>query len=58
MYPMWTLCRACQDVEVNETISIDWDREHPRVIWDNDVPPMNHHVCHVVNVPQYVHVMR
>ena len=24
--------------EVNETLSIDWDREHPRVIWDNDVP--------------------
>ena len=23
---------------MNETISIDWDREHPRVIWDNDVP--------------------
>ncbi|MGX0194304.1 formate dehydrogenase subunit alpha [Staphylococcus haemolyticus] len=29
---------ACQDIEVNETISIDWNREHPRVIWDNDVP--------------------
>lgn len=29
---------ACQDIEVNETIRIDWDREHPRVIWDNDVP--------------------
>ena len=28
---------ACQDIEVNETIS-DWNREHPRVIWDNDVP--------------------
>lgn len=27
----------CQDVQVNETLSIDWDREHPRVIWDNDV---------------------
>ena len=23
---------ACQDIEVNETIRIDWDREHPRVI--------------------------
>ncbi len=23
---------------MNETIRIDWDREHPRVIWDNDVP--------------------
>ncbi|HET7577751.1 MAG TPA: formate dehydrogenase subunit alpha [Bacillales bacterium] len=29
---------ACQNVEVNETLMIDWDREQPRVIWDNDVP--------------------
>lgn len=29
---------ACQDVQVNETLSIDWSREVPRVIWDNDVP--------------------
>ena len=29
---------ACQDVEVNETIRIDWESEHPRVICDNDVP--------------------
>lgn len=29
---------ACQDVEVNETLMIDWDRQQPRVIWDNDVP--------------------
>ncbi|HEX7066352.1 MAG TPA: molybdopterin-dependent oxidoreductase, partial [Bacillales bacterium] len=29
---------ACQDVEVNETLLIDWDRQQPRVIWDNDVP--------------------
>lgn len=29
---------ACQDVQVNETLSIDWNREVPRVIWDNDVP--------------------
>lgn len=29
---------ACQDLQVNETLSIDWSREHPRVIWDNDVP--------------------
>ena len=29
---------ACQDVEVNETIRIDWERDYPRVIWDNDVP--------------------
>src|SRR4051812_10572436 len=25
---------ACQDVEVNETLSIDWAAEHPRVLWD------------------------
>ncbi|PLT28824.1 formate dehydrogenase subunit alpha [Peribacillus deserti] len=29
---------ACQDLQVNETLTIDWDRERPRVIWDNDVP--------------------
>jgi formate dehydrogenase major subunit len=29
---------ACQDLQVNETLSIDWKREVPRVIWDNDVP--------------------
>ncbi|HEK9100703.1 formate dehydrogenase subunit alpha [Bacillus cereus] len=28
---------ACQDLQVNETLTIDWDREKPRVIWDNDV---------------------
>ena len=30
MYPSGRCVEACQDVEVNETISIDWDREHPR----------------------------
>ncbi|RUT35611.1 formate dehydrogenase subunit alpha [Paenibacillus zeisoli] len=29
---------ACQDLQVNETLSIDWTRERPRVIWDQDVP--------------------
>jgi len=29
---------VCQDVQVNETLSIDWTRKYPRVIWDNDVP--------------------
>ncbi|WP_034261860.1 formate dehydrogenase subunit alpha [Bacillus sp. J33] len=29
---------ACQDVQVTETLTIDWERERPRVIWDNDVP--------------------
>src|SRR5699024_5542954 len=25
---------VCQDVQVNETLLIDWDRDNPRVIWD------------------------
>ncbi len=25
---------ACQDLEVNETLSIDWSLERPRVVWD------------------------
>ncbi|RKD68794.1 formate dehydrogenase major subunit [Sinobaca qinghaiensis] len=29
---------ACQDVQVTETLTIDWERQKPRVIWDNDVP--------------------
>ncbi|WP_461611892.1 formate dehydrogenase subunit alpha [Cytobacillus kochii] len=29
---------ACQDLQVSEVLSIDWKRENPRVIWDNDVP--------------------
>ena len=29
---------ACQDVEVNETLSIDWTLDRPRVVWDNNVP--------------------
>lgn len=29
---------ACQDLQVNETLTIDWTRERPRVIWDHDVP--------------------
>lgn len=29
---------VCQTVEVNETLSIDWDLEQPRVIWDHNVP--------------------
>ncbi|MES1923839.1 formate dehydrogenase subunit alpha [Salinisphaera sp. T31B1] len=28
---------ACQNLQVNETLSIDWSRERPRVIWDDDV---------------------
>ena len=26
--------QACQTVEVNETLSIGWELEHPRVLWD------------------------
>ncbi|OIK05195.1 formate dehydrogenase subunit alpha [Bacillus sp. MUM 13] len=29
---------VCQSLQVNETISIDWEAERPRVIWDNNVP--------------------
>ncbi|WP_099302033.1 formate dehydrogenase subunit alpha [Bacillus sp. Marseille-P3800] len=29
---------ACQDVQVTETLSIDWNLERPRVIWDKDSP--------------------
>ena len=25
---------ACQNVQVNETLSISWESEHPRVLWD------------------------
>ncbi|MHB1743330.1 MAG: formate dehydrogenase subunit alpha [Acidobacteriaceae bacterium] len=25
---------ACQNVQVNETLSIDWQSQHPRVLWD------------------------
>ncbi|KJF16595.1 formate dehydrogenase subunit alpha [Acidithrix ferrooxidans] len=28
---------ACQDLQVNETLSIDWSLERPRVIWDDGV---------------------
>lgn len=29
---------ACQNLQVSEVLSIDWTRENPRVIWDEDVP--------------------
>ncbi len=29
---------ACQNLEVNETLSIDWSLERPRVIWDDHKP--------------------
>ncbi|MFC0522127.1 formate dehydrogenase subunit alpha [Pontibacillus salicampi] len=29
---------VCQDVQVNETLTIDWERQKPRVLWDKDVP--------------------
>jgi formate dehydrogenase major subunit len=30
--------QACQNVEVNETLSIDYSAEHPRVLWDGGKP--------------------
>jgi formate dehydrogenase major subunit len=29
---------ACQNLEVNETLSIRWEDPHPRVLWDGGVP--------------------
>ncbi|MFC6667083.1 4Fe-4S dicluster domain-containing protein [Deinococcus radiopugnans] len=29
---------ACQNVQVNETLSIDWEAEQPRVLWDGGKP--------------------
>ena len=29
---------ACQNLEVNETLSIRWEDEHPRVLWDDGAP--------------------
>ncbi|PYE51943.1 formate dehydrogenase subunit alpha [Deinococcus yavapaiensis] len=29
---------ACQNLQVNETLSIDWEAPHPRVLWDGGKP--------------------
>jgi formate dehydrogenase major subunit len=29
---------ACQSLQVNETLSIDWENAHPRVLWDGGAP--------------------
>ena len=29
---------ACQNLQVNETLSINWEDLHPRVLWDGGVP--------------------
>ena len=29
---------ACQNLQVNETLSINWEDPHPRVLWDGGVP--------------------
>lgn len=29
---------ACQNLQVSEVLSIAWERDRPRVIWDQDVP--------------------
>ncbi len=36
--------QACQNVEVNETLSIGWELEHPRVLWDGG-KPINESSC-------------
>ncbi|WP_217608760.1 4Fe-4S dicluster domain-containing protein, partial [Bacillus sp. GbtcB15] len=28
---------VCQNLQVNETLSIEWERDRPRVIWDEGV---------------------
>jgi formate dehydrogenase major subunit len=30
--------QACQNVQVNETLSINWEDAHPRVLWDGGAP--------------------
>ena len=35
---------VCQDVQVNETLLIDWENERPRVLWD-DGKPINESSC-------------
>lgn len=35
---------ACQNLQVSEVLSIDWERERPRVIWDDD-QPINESSC-------------
>ncbi len=30
--------QACQEVQVTETLSIDWEADVPRVVWDGGVP--------------------
>jgi formate dehydrogenase major subunit len=29
---------ACQNLQVNETLTIDWEDSHPRVLWDGGAP--------------------
>lgn len=35
---------ACQNVQVTETLTIDWEAEHPRVLWDGG-RPINESSC-------------
>ncbi|WP_407655261.1 formate dehydrogenase subunit alpha [Alicyclobacillus dauci] len=35
---------ACQNLQVSEVLSIDWERDHPRVVWDDD-RPINESSC-------------
>lgn len=36
--------QACQNVQVNETLSIDWTSDNPRVLWDGG-KPINESSC-------------
>jgi formate dehydrogenase major subunit len=36
--------QACQNVQVNETLSIGWELDHPRVLWDGG-KPINESSC-------------
>ena len=29
---------ACQNLQVNETLTISWEDPHPRVLWDGGAP--------------------
>jgi len=36
---------ACQNVQVNETLSINWESDHPRVLWDGADPYKNDQIA-------------
>ncbi len=48
---------VCQNLQVNETLSIDWEAERPRVIWDDGAKSMILPVSAAANVSRFVLVM-